>query len=95
MENERLISLSVLCSHYQLEISFVHSLNDYGLIQIIQLEEGEFIEEESLADIEKMMRWHYELDINIAGIDAINHLLKRLHESQQDILRLKNKLNLD
>lgn len=95
MENNRLIAIEHLCAHYQIEVSFVHALNDYGLITVIRSEEGQFVEEDHLADIEKMMRLHYELDINMAGIDAIGHLLKRLHESQRDIQRLKNRLNSD
>jgi hypothetical protein len=95
MENKRLIAVENLCTHYQIEISFVHSLNDYGLISIIELETGQFIEEDDLADIEKMMRLHYELDINMAGLDAISHLLKKLQEREKDLLKLKKSLDLD
>jgi hypothetical protein len=93
MENKRLIAVENLCTHYQIEISFVHSLNDYGLLSIIESESGQFVEEDDLADIEKMMRLHYELDINMAGLDAISHLLKKLHESRRDIQTLQNRLD--
>lgn len=95
MENKQLFAIEDLCAHYQIEISFVNSLNEYGLITLIELESGKFIEEDHLADIERMMRLHYELDINMAGIDAISHLLKKLQEKEKDLLRLKNSLDLD
>ena len=68
MENNRLIALQQLCEVYEIEVSFVYSLREYGLIQIVELEEGEFVEEEHLSDIEKLMRLHYDLDINFVII---------------------------
>ena len=39
-----------------------------------------------------MIHLHYELDVNIEGIDVIHHLLKKLEEAQDEIGRLKSKL---
>ena len=39
------------------------------------------------------MRLHYDLDINIEGIDAIYNLLKQVEELQSQIITLRNKLN--
>jgi hypothetical protein len=93
MENDRFITLQHICRHYNVEISFIRSLNEYGLLEITSLEKEECVDKDSLGDIEKMMRLHYDLDINMEGIDAIHHLLRRMDEMQKDIRDLKNRLN--
>ena len=93
MENERKISLKELCTHYKIEVSFIQSLNEYGLVEIVRLDNIECIKETSLPDIEMMMHLHYDLDINFAGLDAISHMLHRIKEMQKEMTLLKNKLN--
>ena len=41
-----------------------------------------------------MMRLHYELDINMEGIDAISNLLLKIDNLQQELTAAKNKLRL-
>jgi hypothetical protein len=93
MENERLVKLSHICETYNVEISFVRSLNEFGLLEIIKIDETECVDKDCLGEVEKMMRLHYDLDINLAGIDAISHLLKRVHDMQAEIITLKNRIN--
>lgn len=92
MENSRFISIKNISSHYNVEISFIQSLGEYGLIEITRIEEDEVMDTEYLGQLEKMMRLHYDLEINMPGIDAIAHLLKRIQEMQEDVRHLKNKL---
>jgi hypothetical protein len=37
---------------------------------------------------------YYDLDINMEGIDAISHLLKRINHLQQELISTQNKLRL-
>ena len=92
MENERLISLRNISSSYNVEVSFIHSLNDLGLIQVIKVQDEECIDEECLADVERLMRMHYDLEINMAGIEAIWHLLQRVNDMQRELIQLRNRL---
>lgn len=92
MENEELISVETICEQYRIESSFIHSLNDYGLIEIVRVEESDCLNKEDLRDLESMMNLYYELHINMEGIDAINHLLQRVREMQKEIILLKNRL---
>jgi hypothetical protein len=93
MENERFIPLDLVCSRYEVEVTFIKTLHEHGLIEIMQQEERAFIDKDSLNELESMMNLYYDLDINVAGIDAIKHLLKKLREMQQEVQILKNKLN--
>ncbi|WP_317898139.1 chaperone modulator CbpM [Aurantibacillus circumpalustris] len=95
MENEQLITLETVCSHYQIETSFIHSLNEYGLIEIITMNEIECINKDHLVEMERLLNLYYELNINLEGIDAIKHLLKRMEQMQQEIKSLRNRISED
>ncbi len=86
------ISITEFCTSYEIDHAFVYSLNEYGLLEIITIEENQFIEEEQVREIERMIRLHYDLDINLEGIDAIVHLLNRVSDLQEEVRILKNKL---
>jgi hypothetical protein len=92
MENESLISLQEISTRYEVEISFLHSLADYGLVEITEVEATHYLKDQHLKDLEKMIRLHYDLDINMAGIDAIGHLLQRMDTLRDELLVLKNRL---
>ena len=68
----------------------VYSLNDHGLIELKRSAQGDMIDFEQLADIEKYIHLYYDLDINMEGLEAIMHLLNRVQHLQHQIKRLKN-----
>ena len=55
---------------YEIEESFIESLNEVGLIHVIDQDDDRFIEYDDLSDLEQFIRWYYEMDINVPGIDA-------------------------
>jgi len=94
MQNENLISVTACCKHYDIEVSFIHSLDQYGFIKIVSVDAAEFLDTDELQTLEKFIRLHYELDINMQGIEAINFLLDRVQNMQQQIAFLKSKLTV-
>ncbi|MDP4270273.1 MAG: chaperone modulator CbpM [Bacteroidota bacterium] len=92
MHTVNLISIEEFCSNYNIEISFINSLQQTGLIEITVVEETWFIEAEQLQQLEKMVRFYYELGINLEGIETIIHLLQRIDSMQDEIVSLKNRL---
>lgn len=92
MQEESLIPASELCVHHNIEMSFIYSLQEYGLLEMVNREETIFIPAEQLSELEKLIRMHYELNINLEGIDAIRHLLNRLETVQQEMAHLRNLL---
>ncbi len=94
MERADLIPAEEFCSKYDVEFSFIHSLQEYGLIEMITMEEKGFIPVSQLTEVEKLSRLHYDLEINVAGIEAISHLLQRIREMQDHLNALKNRLML-
>jgi hypothetical protein len=94
MENEHLIPANELCTHYKAELSFINALQEYGLIELTRIEENYFIDTNQLQKLEQYTRWHYELDINLEGIEVIDEMLERIKNMQDEIVALKNKLRL-
>ena len=94
MHKEHLISAIEFCTHHEIEISFISSLHETGLIEVIQIEETEYIDESQLVQLEKIVRFYYDLGINLEGIETINHLLDRMNNMQDEITALRNRLRL-
>ena len=94
MENEDLLPVELLCSHYNIEVSFITSLTEFGLLEITTVEETRYLYKTQIKDLEKLIRLHYELDINMEGIDAISHLLRRIDNLHEELTALKNRLRL-
>lgn len=91
--DDRYISIIEFCNCHQLEHSFINSLTEHGLIHTVIIEEDEYIEQEQLGHLERILRLHNELEINLEGIDAINHLLERVSRLQDEVRFLQNRLS--
>ena len=91
---EHLISTDEFCTHYQVEYAFIDSLQQHGLIEITTIDEHSFIDHDHLKNVESLVRLHYDLDINLEGIEAITYLLTRVKNMQNEIIELKNKLRV-
>lgn len=95
MENLDLIPLDECCTRYNIETSFVISLQDHGLIHVTTFEEKDYLPLEELADLERMIRWHYELEINLEGIETIRYLLAEIRKLQKEVTQLKASVHTD
>ena len=92
MESEDMIVLDEFCTSHQVEVSFVRTLEEHGLIETIIINETLYIQENELSKLEQIVRLHQELNINSEGVDAIINLLKRIENMQNEITVLRNKL---
>lgn len=94
MKMENLIPIPVLCAHYEVELSFFTNLSDMGLFEIKTIESKQYIDSDSVYEIEKMVRMHQELEVNIEGIDIAFNLLQKIDALQNELTALKNRLRL-
>ncbi len=94
MNLEELIATDQLCEKYKVEHTFLRSLGDSGLIEIIKVEQKEYVHCDAMAEFEKMRRLHYELEINLEGLEAIQHLLEQVVRLQKKNRELRNRLDL-
>lgn len=93
-QEKDLIPANEFCLHYHVEMTFIHSLQEYGLLETVMQEETVFIPSAHLCELERLARLHYDLNINMEGIDVILHLLQRLQQAQHEAAGLRDKLKM-
>jgi hypothetical protein len=93
MKTADLITTSDFCLYHNVEHTFINSLQEAGLVEVTIIDKTTFIPGTELPKLEKLINLH-QLDINVAGIEAISYLLERVQKMQEDMLGLKNKLRL-
>lgn len=89
MENENSILIEEYCQYYRIQTSFVKSLHERGLIELQNRSSSYFIADDQLSLVEKYIHFHYDLDINLEGIEAISHLLNRVEALQAELRTLR------
>ena len=94
MQEETLISADEFCIYHNIEFSFMRNLQEYGMIEMITHQEVNYIPEGELEKLERILRLHQDLEINMEGIDTITHLLQKISRMQAEITLLRNKLRL-
>lgn len=90
--SEKKITYTECLQIYQVEASFLDELQSSGLIEIVIEEEDRYIEYNYLQEIEQFVRWHYELEINMEGIEALHHMLQQVRNLQSDVAQLRGEL---
>jgi hypothetical protein len=93
-QTEYLIALDEFCSAHEVEISFISTLQQNGLIEITTVKETGFIDSRQIQKLEKILYFYNELGINLEGVETITHLLQRIISMQDEIISLGNKLRL-
>ncbi|MEI7661636.1 MAG: chaperone modulator CbpM [Bacteroidota bacterium] len=94
MQTQKLIALEEFCASHGIEISFITSLQQTGLIEVTRVNERGFIASDQLKNLEKIVSFHFDLEINLEGIETINHLLQRITSLQDEITGLSNRLRM-
>ncbi len=89
MDKYEMIAAHDFCVSHNVELSFLYSLSESGLVQITTIDEQIFITEDQLPGLEKWVRLHYDLDINIEGLEAIHHLLEQMKQMEEEMVRLR------
>ncbi|TPN87492.1 chaperone modulator CbpM [Aquimarina algicola] len=94
MTKENLIPAIEFCSLHEIELSFINSLHEFGLIDIVTKRHTAFLRTEELPKLEQFLLFKKELNVNLEGIDIIIKLLKRVQEVQKDMSIIKNRFQL-
>lgn len=91
MQNEYII-INEYCFHSNVEPDFILMLGEDGLIDIQVMNNMNCFPTSQLTEVERYVHLYYDLSINVAGIDAIRHLLTRIENLQDEVRKLKNEL---
>ncbi|MDN3643342.1 chaperone modulator CbpM [Lutimonas halocynthiae] len=94
MDTEKYIPVLHLCDLYQIEISFFKELNEEGLIELVSRQNSMYVLEEKLYKVERIIRIHRELNVNIEGIDVVLNLLEKVDTLQNEVYSMQSRLRL-
>ena len=92
MEQLHLVTASDFCSHHHIEINFIETLSQSGLIEIQRVDEQIYLPPDQLHKLEKIVDLHFRMNINLEGIETIEYLLDRMEAMQNEISSLRNRL---
>lgn len=95
MDKNNLILIQHFCLHHQIEMSFIDSIQALGLISIQVIDDERYINDTDLKELEKIVEFHFDLGINLEGIEVVHQLLiqndslrKELEFAQQTLRQL-------
>ena len=94
MEESTIISITTFCTQYNVPETFIQALQEYDLLETVREGDVEYIQVTHLQRVEKMIRLHYELNINMEGLDVVNNLLQQIWQLQEENQALRDRLKL-
>lgn len=94
MNLENLTTVHSLASQYDVTITFFEVLDELGLIEVITVNENHYIHHDNIFKVEKIIRIHKDLELNLEGIDVVLNLLDKIETLQQELIATKNSLRL-
>ncbi len=93
MDKEAYILVQRICEHYEVERGFVESLHELELIRLKKEEDALYLSHDELDQLEKFMRLHRDLNINVEGLGVVSQLLEQVEKLKEEVNTLKRKLN--
>ena len=79
------ISVIQFSKYHQIEPQFVIDLYKNDLVVLHERNQEYFIEENDLKLIERFIEFHYNLVVNLEGLEVIHHLLKQIETLQKQL----------
>lgn len=92
MKEQDLIPIGTLCQQYRLELSFFEEMGEIGLIELTVYKGSKHLHQDALHQVEKILRIHRELHVNLEGVDVVMNILQRQEQLKLELLRVQNRL---
>ena len=93
MSTIKSIPIEQFCIHYEIPTSFINSLVEFELIDTVVINKKEHLPEHLISKVERLIRLHYDLNINVEGLDVITNLMSQISELNDELYELRNKLD--
>lgn len=87
------ISREELVKIYNIEITFFDELVNGGLLNIETENDIRYLLYDDLPAFEKFTNWHYDLEINLPGLEVIHDMLRKMEDLKLKNRELMNKLS--
>jgi predicted ATPase len=88
------ISREELVKIYNIEITFFDELVNGGLLNVETENNIRYLLYEDLPRFERFTNWHYDLEINLPGLEVIHDMLSKMEDLKQRNRELMNKLSV-
>ena len=75
---------------YNIEITFFDDLESSGLIETEVIDNTTYLHYDQLSAFERFTNWHYDLEVNMAGLEIIHRLLQQIEELKGVRLEVNN-----
>ncbi|MCB9033570.1 MAG: hypothetical protein H6553_07020 [Chitinophagales bacterium] len=85
MKTEKLILISELEKHYELNNSFFNDIQTYDLLEVHIVSNERYLHRKHLKNFEKILHLHNDLAINFEGIDVILNLMQRIESLRKEL----------
>lgn len=93
MATIKMITVKQFCTYHQVDPSFIEALHHNGIIELVAEKRTRYIPMNQVSRLEQAVRMHLDLELNVNGIDTVLHLLNRLQQKEEELRKLKNRLN--
>lgn len=94
MDPQEYILVSHLCTQYAIEQSFLYSLKDNGLIVVTTIDRVDYLHQDELGPLEKMIRINRDLHVDADALGIIAGLLQQIEDLQNELNTMRNHLAL-
>lgn len=88
------IPLETVCTHYQIELTFVQRLGEMELIEFHTVDQLVCIHEDHLTDLERLLRLQRDLHLELDSMDVVLHLVQKVEQLQAELARLEARLRI-
>lgn len=88
----RYVTIKEFSEFHRVDIHLIEEFIHFGLVQPLEKEGRPCIREEDIEPLETMVRLHSELDVNLAGLEAIMHMRRRMRHMRARIEELERRL---
>ncbi len=89
-----LVIINEYCTRSHIDPEFIMQLEDEGLIQINIIDNEQYLNLSEINKLERYVRLHYDLSVNVEGISVVQHLLENMEEMRKEILHLRQRMRL-
>lgn len=89
-----LVIINEYCTWSHIDPEFIQQLGDEGLIEINIVDNEQYIDLTQINKLERYVRLHYDLSVNVEGISVVQHLLENMDDMRKEIQQLKQRIRL-
>lgn len=88
------ISLLRFCDLHRINEDFVKELHFFGLIELVSIDNNFYLKDDEICLLEKFVRLHKDLNVNVDAIVTIEHLTELISELKEENRKLAQKLEI-